>query len=722
MRQWGPRGRTWSTAGLYVAPAVIIAVQLVVFPMPIGAMFSGLILGMLGALGAVGLALVWRSNRVVNFAQGDLGTFPATLTVLLITIVGVPWLVGVVAGLAAAAAVGLLADVLVVRRFFRSPRLQLTVATLGLAQLLAFGALLLPRAWGEGPAIRTLPAPFQFDFSVGQVAFDANDLIALIVAPLLIVAVAVLLRLTDTGTAVRAAADRSDRAALLGIPVRRLEAQVWTLAAVLSFASVILTAGVSSLPFGLGFGLSLVLRAMTALVIGRMTHFVVISVTAIALGLLETGIRWNTGDAYLVSPILALLIIVSLLIQRRGDTRADAESRAGLDAAGEVRPVPAVLRRLPEVRLGYLAVAAVVAVLVVGGPFLMGTNGQLKAGIVVVFAMIGTSVVVLTGWAGQVSLGQMAFVGVGAALGAWCTVDRGWDPVVSMVLAGLIGAVVAILVGLPALRLRGLYLAVTTLALSLAASEWVFSNRAVDWIPEGSFPRPSLLGRIDLDTPLRLYFFALVMLLLSLVTLRGLRRSRVGRVLIALRDNEPGVVAYGVNPTLAKLTAFAVSGFVAAVAGVVLVIHQASFRPVTYGADESLTVFVATVIGGLGSLLGAVSGAVFQRGAQWLLPAPWSYLATGLGVLVVLLTLPDGIGGLIWRGRDEVLRRVARARGIEVLAFDRSAGDPDDDPPSAEPPTGGPPGDGTAPSRMGPIDETQTGAAPDAEPDAEVVA
>ena len=91
-------------------------------------------------------------------------------------------------------------------------------------------------------------------------------------------------------------------------------------------------------------------------------------------------------------------------------------------------------------------------------------------------------------------------------------------------------------------------------------------------------------------------------------------------------------------------------------------------------------------------------------------------------MLVVLLTLPDGIGGLIWRGRDEVLRRIARARGIEVLAFDRSSGDPDDDPPSARPPTDGPPGDGTAPSVAGPIDETRMGAGSDAEPDAEVVA
>lgn len=675
----------WSSAGsgrrslqLFAPAALILVVQLVLFPMPVGAMFSGLIIGLLGSLGAVGLALVWRANRVVNFAQGDLGVFPATLSVLLITVVGLPWLVGMVAGLAAAALVGLLADVLVVRRFFRAPRLQLTVATLGLSQILGFAALLLPRAWGQGPAIRTLPAPFELGFTVGDVNFDANDLIALVVAPLLIGALALFLRLTDTGTAVRAAADLPDRASLLGIPVRRLEAQVWTLAAVLSFVSVCLTAGVTSLPFGLGTGLAIVLRALAALVIGRMTHFVAITVTAVVLGLLETGIRWNTGDVALVSPILAVLIIASLLLQRRGATRADRDDASSFASATEVRPVPAALARLREVRWARAGVALVLAVLVLGGPLLMGTNGQLKAGVVVVFATIGTSVVVLTGWAGQVSLGQMVFVGVGGAIGAWSTVRMGWDPFVSMVIAGPVGAVVAVLVGLPALRLRGLYLAVTTLAVSLAASEWLFSNRAVDWIPEGSFERPALFGRIDLDSPLRLYYFAVVVLVLSFAALRGIRRSRTGRVLIALRDNEDGVVAYGVNPVRAKLSAFALSGFVASVAGVVLVIHQASFRAVTYSAEESLAVFVATVIGGLGSLVGAVIGAVFQRGAQWLLPSPWSFLATGVGVLVVLLLLPDGLGGLVWRARDAWLRTVARRHGIHAVSLDRSVGGPDD--------------------------------------------
>ena len=144
--------------------------------------------------------------------------------------------------------------------------------------------------------------------------------------------------------------------------------------------------------------------------------------------------------------------------------------------------------------------------------------------------------------------------------------------------------------------------------------------------------------------------------------------------MVALRDNESGAVAFGVNPIRVKLSAFAVSGCVASMAGVVLVIHQAAFRQQTYGAEESLLVFSATVVGGLGSLLGAVLGSVFQRGSQWLLPAPWSVLATGVGVLVVLLSAPDGLGGVVFRVRDRALAYVARKNSLSELNFNRESG------------------------------------------------
>jgi branched-chain amino acid transport system permease protein len=660
------------SAGLTAGPAVaIVVLQMVVFPMPLGAVLSGAVLGLLGALAAVGLALVWRANRVVNFAQGDLGAFPATLTVMLLTAAGFPWLVGMALGLGAAILTGLLADVLVIRRFFHAPRLLLTVATIGLGQVLAFAALLLPQAWGEVPAVRTLAPPFAWTADIGGVVFDSNDLLAVIVAPLLLAAVAVVLLRTDVGVAVRAAAERGERAAMLGIPVRVLEAGVWVVATVLSFAAVVLTAGVASLPLGAALGLTVLLRALAAVVIGRMTHLPAIALTAVAIGVLESGVRWNTGEEYLVAPILAALIIGSLLLQGRRSTRND-DGEGAWGATASVRPVPRELAGLPEVRAARWVVLVIVCVIGLGLPHLLGTNGQLKAGVVLVFATIGVSVVVLTGWAGQVSLAQMTFVGAGGALAAVGMSEWGWDPFVAALAAGPLGAVVAVLVGLPALRLRGLYLAVTTLAIALAASAWLFSNRVGDWIPEGSFRRPDLLHRWSIDTPLRLYYLALAVLVISLVAMRGIRRSRTGRVLVALRDNPDGVAAYGVSPTRARLTAFALSGWVAAVAGVVLVVHQGAFRPVTYVPEQSVAVFVATVIGGIGSLAGAVIGAVFQRGSLWLLPSPWSFLATGAGVLLVLLSAPDGIGGLGWRGRDRFLRWVARRHGIAVAALDRT--------------------------------------------------
>jgi len=657
-----------------LAPAaVVLLLQLLVFPMPLGAWLSGLVYGLVGSLAAVGLVLVWRSNRVLNFAQGDLGGFPATLAVLLVTAGGLPWLAGVALGLAAAVVVGLLVDVVVVRRFFGAPRLLLTVATLGLSQVLGFCTLLLPRAWGLGPAVRTLPPPFEWSWAFGGVVFDASDLVAVLVAPLALVAVALLLGRTRTGMAVRAAADRSDRALSLGIPVRRLEAQVWILVTVLAYVSVVLTAGVAALPFGVALGLAVVARSLAAFVLGRMDDFLAVGAAAVALGLLESGVRWNTGDVVVFAPLLAGLVVAGLLVQRRGTRRADRDESSSWQSVGDVRPVPDVLVRLPEVRaarlgLGVLGVAAAVLL-----PLLLGTNGQIKLGIVVAFMVVGLSLVVLTGWAGQVSLGQMTFVGVGAAIGAWCTVNRGWDPLVAMLAAAAVGAAVAVLVGLPALRLQGLYLAVTTLALSLAASEWVFSNRAWQWIPVDPFDRPLVLRRFSIDSPMRIYYLGLGVLAVVAWLLRGLRRSRTGRVLVALRDNETNVAAFGVSPTRAKLTAFAVSGAVAAVAGVVLVLAQSAFRPTTYGADESISVFVATVIGGPATLLGGAVGALFQRGAQWLLPAPWSFFATGAGVLVVLLALPEGLGGVLWGVRDRFLRWAARRHGVTSLALDRSA-------------------------------------------------
>ncbi|MCB1039748.1 MAG: hypothetical protein KDA94_09510, partial [Acidimicrobiales bacterium] len=166
----------------------------------------------------------YRANRILNFAQGDLGTVPTTLAVGLIALSGVPYVVGLVLGLGAAVVLGAVVELAIVRRFARSPRLLLTVATIGLSQLLIVCGVLLPRLWGQKIFTNAdLPDPFQARVVLGSVIFGGSEITALVVAPLLLLALALFLRGTDVGIAVRASAERSDRAALLGVPVRRLQ-------------------------------------------------------------------------------------------------------------------------------------------------------------------------------------------------------------------------------------------------------------------------------------------------------------------------------------------------------------------------------------------------------------------------------------------------------------------------------------------------------------------
>ena len=488
---------------------------------------------------------------------------------------------------------------------------------------------------------------------------------------------------------IRAAADRSVRAATLGVPVHRLQTVVWSLATVLSFVSVWLAAGLGGLSFGFGLSLNAILIALAAVVIGRMVDTTSIVMTSVALGVLSRAIKSSSGAEYLVTPVLAAVIIAALLGMKAATLRSERESSTSWKGAETPRSVPLSLAKLPEVRFVRWVLSALVAVVLLALPLMVSTRPALKFGEILIFATVGLSMVLLSGWAGQISLGQMALVGTGAALTAWLQDRYALDPFFVLPVAAVAGSALAVIVGLPALRLRGLFLAVSSLALSIAIYDAVFANGSADIVPKGSFSgsRPPLLGRIAIDTPARLYYLALGVLVLSGLAARGIRRSRTGRVLLALRDNEMGVEAYGVSVTKAKMTAFALSGAMASVAGAVLTYHQGAFKPTIYEPAQSLTVFTAAVVGGLNSIPGAFIGAALQRGAQ-VLPGSWSLLALAAGVLIVLLVLPDGLGGLMYRIRDAYLRRVAARRGIiepslndvgepEALSHDLDTGDPE---------------------------------------------
>ena len=681
-RPWsGLTARLRSLAG---PAAVIVAVQLVLFPMPLGIWVQGVTVGLLGALVAIGMALVYRSNKILNFAQGDLGMAPATLSLILVQTFAWTWLLGLVVGLVAAVVLGAVVELAVIRRFVRSPRLILTVATIGLAQVLVVVTALLPGWLADLTGRETddvvataerLSFPWRVEFTLDPLVFRSDHILAWVVAPALLAGVAYLLRRTSLGMAIRASSERPERAAMLGVPVRRLTTYVWVVAAVLSFAGLFLRAGVVGLPIGSAFSLNVLLLAFAALTLGRLTDLPSVAVSAVALGVLEQGILWNdtvdlglfTLDArrgVLVAPLLGVVILAGLLIRRVGRSRAEGEEATAWQGSREVRGVPAELRGVLEVRLVRVVVALVAGVVVVGLPLVLGTSDSLKASAVIVYATVAVSVVVLTGWAGQVSLGQIGFVGIGGAVGAFVTGSWGADLLLAILLAGVVGAVVALVVGLPALRLRGLYLGVVTLAFAMAVSGWLVNPQYFRWIPQGRIERPPLFGRLSLESPTALYYLCLGVFAAAAFLVTGIRRSRTGRVLIAVRDNERNAQAFGISVTRAKLTAFALSGFIAAMAGATLVHHQQVFSAQLVAPEQNLLVFTAAVVGGLGSLVGAVLGAVFLQGGGWFLPTELQLLVTGAGVLVVLLVLPGGLGGLVFRWRDLWLRSVARRSGI----------------------------------------------------------
>ncbi|HEX6475838.1 MAG TPA: branched-chain amino acid ABC transporter permease, partial [Acidimicrobiales bacterium] len=226
---WGPpavvdhpavRAGAWTVG----AAVVLAAVFHFLLPrqVPYGILLYGVVTGSTYSLIAIGLILVYRANRIINFALAEIGVFGAVLFESLVRASGWPWAAALVLGVVAAGAAGLVLEVGLARRFFNSSRLVLSVATIGMAQLLAFGEYAVAQAFSSQPASAGLRTPLSdLHFRVTGVVFDGNAVLLIVAVPIVAVALGAFLRRTDLGVATRASAENTERASLLGIPVRR---------------------------------------------------------------------------------------------------------------------------------------------------------------------------------------------------------------------------------------------------------------------------------------------------------------------------------------------------------------------------------------------------------------------------------------------------------------------------------------------------------------------
>ena len=627
----------------------------------------GLIYGVL----ALGLVLIYKGTRVLNLAQpffGLLGAFicwwltakarflpfaastrPRVLVAVAVTLA----VIGV-------QATGL--ERFLFRKLRQAPRLVTLVATLAIGQgVLGLVVVLFQRNQGQAEQLRVIPTVVRGVAELGHVNLTGGDLQILALVPLVALELALFFRLSRFGVAIRAAAENTDSARLLGISVNRVASFSWVAGLMLSALAGILlassqgTLAISTLSTGF------LVRALAAALIGGLTSLPGALVGGLVVGIGEATIsgvfRGTIGAA---DGVFFVAVVVMLIVRPQGlfGQREDTEDKVAF--VPTLRDLPERLSNsvyavaLRRIVLPTMVVFALAVSLVTGS----ATNGTLT--LVCVGAMVGVSLTVLMGYAGHISLGHWALVGVGAFSAADLHGRMGVPFLLTVPLVVLIGMVVSLLIGLPALRIKGLYLAVVTLTFSYAAELYVFRSNAVGG---GQTGRPMSIpsyGPFDLDSPSNrpLFAVALALLLASIWVARNLLSSRTGRTFVALRENEKAAATLGVSLRNARLTAFAISGGIAALAGVVFALHVKTVNATDFPTETSLVLVLMVMIGGLGRLSGSFLGAfvvfgiplLFKFDNAWIIP-----IATGILSIQVIVRTQGGLAGLIERRSRAVI-------------------------------------------------------------------
>src|SRR3974390_2417463 len=497
---------------------------------------QGAINGLDYGLLALGLVLIYRTNRVLNFAQGQLGVVAAVFFVKLYYDFGIDYWAALVMVLVVAGATGAASELLL-RRLAKAPRLMVMVATIGLAEVLfLFSALAFIR---PRQLFRPFPLPVHVTMRMGTYVFGAG------VVPTLVV------RYSSWGLSMRAMSENAESARLSGVWVGRTSTVAWTIAGVLSAVTAMLASPGQTSALTQVLSPELLLLALFAALVGAMVSLPVAFAAGIGIGIVQEILQWNIQSTAAVDLILFGLGLAVLLVRVGA---LDRGPRQGERSSWSLGGVGGRLHDRLRAQVGRAGVGAAVAVAALL-PLVVDTGRAFLMSQICIYAVIALSLTVLTGWAGQLSLGQFGLVAVGADVAAHLGSSVPFVPL--LVLGGAAGAVVAALVGVLALRVRGLYLAVSTLWFALvmqtsvlATPCWTipFTHRQLcTGLPNPQstlLARPSLLG-ISLASERAFAWFSLGILLVSVLMARIWRDRGVARRLVAVRDNATAVGAGG---------------------------------------------------------------------------------------------------------------------------------------------------------------------------------
>jgi branched-chain amino acid transport system permease protein len=601
---------------------------------------AGIATGCIYALAGMGLVLTYKATGVFNFAHGAMAMVVAYTMWQTRSQWHWPlWLAAAFSLLVVAPAIGVVVERLVFRPLNRrgASSSERLVATLGVFLICVGAALVIWKGKStQGPRIfsnRALPLG-------GGLTLGYDQLMTVVLVIALSVGLWLLFKFTQIGIEIRAVVDRRDLSELASINANRVASLSWAMGTALAGITGVLLA-----PGGLDS------YHLTLLVIETFSIAVVAGLTSLPIAVGAGIVILGIGNAYLLQfhprvlplihvhlpsflttgidqlkPSLSVVVLfVALILLRHLDEPADAGGRLGLISGR----LAAVQRRRRGTTLGYLGVAAVGILL----PFFLNdikiAQGQVTLALIVVF----TSIVCITGFCGYITLGQAGFAGFGAYISARLATDAHLPVIGAMLIGALAAVVMGLIAGYPALNRRGLFLGLTTLGVGELLYSFVFTNDV--FRPHGLRANRASVFGWSLSGAHAFYWFELVIVALVLLLARNLRSGRLGRILAAMRDSETAAQSIGIDQRAFKLFIFAVSAFIAGLGGALLAQQAGVFTESFFDPITSLFWFTAVIVAGVGSIEGAVVGAVAYELLGVFLPAGKSLLVVAVGALFI---------------------------------------------------------------------------------------
>ena len=582
-----------------------------------------------------GIVLVYRGSGILNFAQGAVAMITAHVFFGLRNS-GIDAPASLVLSLLVAATIGLAMQADILRRLGTASALVRLLATLGLLTLLqGLGEVLFGPY--SSPVIGFLPSSY-FNFG-GELTIRKDRLVLLAIGLVITFVLSLVYRRTRYGFPTSAIAENERSAVVLGWSPNVIGAGNWVIGSVLGGLAGILLAPIAGLSVtGL---VLLVIPGLSAALVGQFSSFWLTLAGGLGISVLQSRLTryvqtpgWADAVPFLV--IIGLVVLRGRALPLRGEF-LDRPVRAG---SGRIRP--------------WILVPGVIAMGVVIDR--LSGNWALAVTSTALMGTIALSVLLVTGYAGQLSLTQLTLAGVGALAAANASYHWNAPFVVSVSFGAVVAAGAGLLVGIPALRCRGMNLAVVTLGLSLVIEEVILGNGTLGGGISGLQVHPPSLFGIDLNPiehPVRYTALVVATFIVCALLVTNLRRGRSGLRLLALRNNERAAVASGVNVFGAKLYPFALGAALSGLAGAVGAFQFPLADLTGYNTVGSINLIVQSVIGGIGYVGGAVVGGVGAAGGvttQVLNYFQWGeYVTIGAGVLVLLTIIqhPDGVSDTV---------------------------------------------------------------------------